>query len=78
MTMTMTRPGPSPLEVLRAGICTDSACLLSAEDSGPCRCRQCGGAGHGALRAAITRQDENTTAAPNRAARRRARKAGRR
>ena len=70
---TMTRPEPSPLEVLRAGICTDSACLMSAEGNGqPCRCR-CGGSGHGALRAAITRQGDQTPA-PNRAARRRHRK----
>ena len=77
MTMTTTRPEPSPLEVLRASICTDSACLLSAKESAPCRRRQCGGSGHGALRTAITRQDDQT-AAPNRAGRRRARKAGRR
>jgi hypothetical protein len=68
-----TRPEPSPLEVLRAGICTDSACLMSAEGSGPCRCRQCGGSGHGALRAAITRQGDQAPAS-NRAARRRHRK----
>ena len=73
MTALTAEPAASALDVLRASECSPS-CLLSQE-TGRCTCR-CAGAHHGELLSVLVRQTqaETTTAAPNRAARRRQRK----